>query len=237
MDKLEFVIPIYNEQENLEELFRRLIDVCESLDNILWQVIYVNDGSDDGSLEIMMKQCKKDSRFSIVDLSRNFGHQAAIAAGLAHAAPAEDADGAQVEAALHGAAATVGADARDGVRLAAVAVDKAMRQPDLLERTVEHQAADRTPALAAGMGPEQDALAAAGKITQRTDHVRRPDPGTREEHDGIKIVHLLELGETLADQVATAVVDLRTGHHVDRIEVNGKTIPVDCLEQTYIGIR
>ena len=83
--KLNIVIPIYNEQENLVELHRRLIDVCESLDNISWKVIFVNDGSYDGSMEIMMEQCKNDTRFSIVDLSRNFGHQAAITAGLAHA--------------------------------------------------------------------------------------------------------------------------------------------------------
>ncbi|MBW1853750.1 MAG: glycosyltransferase family 2 protein [Deltaproteobacteria bacterium] len=83
--KFNIVIPIYNEQENLEELCQRLVDVCESLDNISWKVIYVNDGSYDGSMEMMMEQCKKNSRFSIVDLSRNFGHQAAIAAGLAYA--------------------------------------------------------------------------------------------------------------------------------------------------------
>lgn len=83
--KLNIVIPIYNEQENLEGLYRRLVDVCGKLDNISWKIIYVNDGSYDSSMEIMMEQCKKDSRFSIVDLSRNFGHQAAIAAGMAHA--------------------------------------------------------------------------------------------------------------------------------------------------------
>ena len=79
------MIPIYNEQENLEELYRRLKEVCESLANVSWQVIYVNDGSYDGSMEIIMEQCKRDSRFAIIDLSRNFGHQSAIAAGLAHA--------------------------------------------------------------------------------------------------------------------------------------------------------
>jgi len=83
--KLNIVIPIYNEQENLEELYRRLKEVCEILDNVSWQVIYVNDGSYDGSMEIIMEQCKRDSRFAIIDLSRNFGHQSAIAAGLAHA--------------------------------------------------------------------------------------------------------------------------------------------------------
>jgi glycosyltransferase involved in cell wall biosynthesis len=82
--KLDIVIPIYNEQENLPELSRRIRDVCENLEDISWQVIYVDDGSRDRSLEIMTQQCEGDSRFTVVELSRNFGHQAAISAGLAH---------------------------------------------------------------------------------------------------------------------------------------------------------
>ena len=83
--KLNIVIPIYNEQENLPELYRRLRKVCDNLNGITWQVIYVNDGSHDDSMKIMLEQSRKDSRFTVIDLSRNFGHQAAIAAGLAHA--------------------------------------------------------------------------------------------------------------------------------------------------------
>jgi dolichol-phosphate mannosyltransferase len=82
--KLDIVIPIYNEQENLRELSRRLKKVCETLDNVTWRVIYVNDGSRDDSLKIMLEQNDMDSRFTVIDLSRNFGHQAAITAGLAH---------------------------------------------------------------------------------------------------------------------------------------------------------
>lgn len=80
--KLDIVIPIYNEEENLPSLHDRLIKVCENLGDMAWQVIYVNDGSSDRSLEIMGWQRESDSRFSIVELSRNFGHQAAITAGL-----------------------------------------------------------------------------------------------------------------------------------------------------------
>lgn len=79
------MVPIYNEEENLRELQRRLRETFDSLEDIEWEVIYVNDGSDDESLKIMMDQCREDSRFAIIDLSRNFGHQPAIAAGLAHA--------------------------------------------------------------------------------------------------------------------------------------------------------
>jgi len=80
--KLNIVIPIYNEQENLPILFDRLKRVCDTLSGVQWQVIYVNDGSADRSLEIMLRQHTEDARFTVVELSRNFGHQAAIAAGL-----------------------------------------------------------------------------------------------------------------------------------------------------------
>ncbi len=63
-------------------LHERLVKVCESLLDTHWQVIYVNDGSSDNSLEIMLKQREMDPRFLVVELSRNFGHQAAITAGL-----------------------------------------------------------------------------------------------------------------------------------------------------------
>ena len=79
---LDIVVPIYNEEENLPNLHARLIKTCEKLDDMAWRVIYVNDGSSDRSLEIMRWQRESDSRFSIVELSRNFGHQAAITAGL-----------------------------------------------------------------------------------------------------------------------------------------------------------
>jgi len=79
---LDIVVPIYNEEENLPSLHDRLIKACEKLDDMAWRVIYVNDGSTDRSLEIMRWQRESDSRFSIVELSRNFGHQAAITAGL-----------------------------------------------------------------------------------------------------------------------------------------------------------
>jgi len=83
--KLDIVIPIYNEEENLGELQRRLRDVCSRIEGCDWQVLYVNDGSADRSLSIMLEQHQADPRFKILDLSRNFGHQAAITAGLMQA--------------------------------------------------------------------------------------------------------------------------------------------------------
>jgi dolichol-phosphate mannosyltransferase len=83
--KLDIVIPIYNEEENLWELNRRLSEVCSRIEGCDWQVLYVNDGSKDRSLSIMLEQHRKDPRFTVLELSRNFGHQAAITAGLRHA--------------------------------------------------------------------------------------------------------------------------------------------------------
>lgn len=82
---LAVVIPIYNEQENLPELRRRLTAAYERLPDMAVETIYVNDGSGDGSLELMLAQHREDGRFRVIDLSRNFGLQGAIAAGLAHA--------------------------------------------------------------------------------------------------------------------------------------------------------
>ena len=81
---LDVVIPIYNEHENLPELFRRLRTVFDQLQEVTGRVIYVNDGSRDESLNLMLGQGNEDPRFTVIDLSRNFGHQAAISAGLAH---------------------------------------------------------------------------------------------------------------------------------------------------------
>lgn len=83
--KLAVVIPIFNEQENLPELMRRLCQAFDCMPQIAVTVIYVNDGSRDESLPIMLRQHAADPRFTVVDLSRNFGHQPAITAGLAAA--------------------------------------------------------------------------------------------------------------------------------------------------------
>ena len=77
---LAVVIAIYNEQENLPELFQRLRTTFARMPGITPTVIYVNDGSTDDSLPIMLRQHAEDPRFTIVDLSRNFGHQSAIMA-------------------------------------------------------------------------------------------------------------------------------------------------------------
>ena len=77
------VIPIYNEETNLNELAGRLLNTIQSKLND-WQIeiLLVNDGSYDSSFSIMKKLAEKNSIFKLVNLSRNFGHQIAISAGM-----------------------------------------------------------------------------------------------------------------------------------------------------------
>ena len=78
------VAPVYNEAETLPHFYRRSLAVLEDLEEP-FELILVNDGSSDGSDRIMRELQARDPRVRIVEFSRNFGHQAAISAGLAHA--------------------------------------------------------------------------------------------------------------------------------------------------------
>ncbi len=78
------VIPVHNEEKNILELYKRLTNVLTS-PNKLYEIIYVNDGSTDSSLNILHKIASSDKRVKVVDLSRNFGHQIAISAGISFA--------------------------------------------------------------------------------------------------------------------------------------------------------
>jgi glycosyltransferase involved in cell wall biosynthesis len=75
------VIPIYNEESNIPQLYRRLCDVVKKTAE-MWEFIFVDDGSDDNSLSILKKYHNSDSRVRVISFSRNFGHQNAISAGL-----------------------------------------------------------------------------------------------------------------------------------------------------------
>ena len=84
---LSVVVPIFNEAENLDALYQRLAAVLDRLRPEIGaaQIVYVDDGSRDASAGIMATQADRDPRVRVVSLSRNFGHQAAIMAGLAAA--------------------------------------------------------------------------------------------------------------------------------------------------------
>lgn len=78
---LSVVVPCYNEQEVLEELHRRVTDVCTSL-GVTYEVILVNDGSADRTWLMMTDLAARDPCLVLVNLSRNHGHQLALSAGL-----------------------------------------------------------------------------------------------------------------------------------------------------------
>ena len=82
-DRISVVVPVYNEQENLPELGRRL---AASLAPYDYEVVFVDDGSRDGSLALLAALHQADPRMKAVSFSRNFGHQVAISAGIDHAA-------------------------------------------------------------------------------------------------------------------------------------------------------
>jgi dolichol-phosphate mannosyltransferase len=74
------IAPIYNEKDNLYELHRRITEVMDSTGEP-WEFILVDDGSSDGSSDIIRELAEKDSRIRPVIFARNFGHQIAITAG------------------------------------------------------------------------------------------------------------------------------------------------------------
>ena len=81
---LTIISPAYNEAENLDELYSRILNATENL-NLEIEIIYVNDGSNDNTIEVINRQSENDGRITVIDLSRNFGKEIALTAGLDHA--------------------------------------------------------------------------------------------------------------------------------------------------------
>lgn len=79
--KYSLVIPVYNEEKSLPEMYCRLCAVMEQLDGAV-ELLLVNDGSSDRSLQILRNLQQTDSRVCYLSLARNFGHQIAVTAGL-----------------------------------------------------------------------------------------------------------------------------------------------------------
>jgi glycosyltransferase involved in cell wall biosynthesis len=81
---ISIVIPIYNEEENLQNLYTRLTEAAPSWKED-YEIVLIDDGSRDSSLTMMRVMTEKDSHVRVVKLSRNFGHQPAISAGIQEA--------------------------------------------------------------------------------------------------------------------------------------------------------
>lgn len=85
---ISVVVPIFNEEDNLPELRRRMIESLERSGDdggSAWELILVNDGSRDGSATLIRGFHDEDPRVKFINLSRNFGHQAALTAGVHYA--------------------------------------------------------------------------------------------------------------------------------------------------------
>ena len=91
MKRIAIVIPVYREANNLERLHKRLDEVTGELTGYAWEYLFVNDGSPDNSLEILRRLVERDPKVRVLDLSRNFGKEIALTAGV-HCADAEAVD-------------------------------------------------------------------------------------------------------------------------------------------------
>ena len=81
MSSLAVIVPVHNEIGNIEPFYARTRAVLESLP-VTWKIVFVNDGSTDGSLERMRELRARDDRVKIISLSRNFGYHSVLYAGL-----------------------------------------------------------------------------------------------------------------------------------------------------------
>lgn len=79
-----FVVPAYNEEASIPVLYDRILKLTHDFEK-KWELIFINDGSADNTLNILKQLAQKDKNVKYINLSRNFGHQAALSAGLKYA--------------------------------------------------------------------------------------------------------------------------------------------------------
>ena len=85
MKKITIIIPAYNEEESLPHLYDRLEKLMNSMENYEFEILFVNDGSKDNTINLIKEYREKDNRICYVDFSRNFGKEIAMIAGLDYA--------------------------------------------------------------------------------------------------------------------------------------------------------
>ena len=84
MKRISIVIPVYNEEDVLLKLNEKLNNLIETVNEYEFEIIFVNDGSKDKSLSILEEMSKSNTNIKVISFSRNFGHQAAVTAGIKH---------------------------------------------------------------------------------------------------------------------------------------------------------
>lgn len=82
MKKVSILVPCYNEEQSLPLLYEELIKVIDNLPEYEWEMLFVNDGSKDGTMNVLAAMREKDKRVNYLDLSRNFGKENAMLAGF-----------------------------------------------------------------------------------------------------------------------------------------------------------
>ena len=85
MKKITIIIPAYNEEESLPHLYERLEKLMNSMEHYEFEILFVNDGSKDNTINLIKEYREKDNRICYVDFSRNFGKEIAMVAGLDYA--------------------------------------------------------------------------------------------------------------------------------------------------------
>ena len=78
---ISVIIPVYNEEKNIQNLYDRLSEVMRNL-NVSYELVFINDGSNDASIGLIKVLAKKYTEVKYISFSRNFGHQIAVTAGL-----------------------------------------------------------------------------------------------------------------------------------------------------------
>ena len=84
MKSISIIVPCYNEEDNIENFYLEISKVLNQNPGYLFEVICIEDGSNDNTLQILKEVVTRDSRFKVIELSRNFGKEAAITAGIDH---------------------------------------------------------------------------------------------------------------------------------------------------------
>ncbi len=82
MKKITIIIPAYNEEETLNKLYDRLVNVVNQISTYDFEILFINDGSKDKTREMLKELREKDTRISYLNFSRNFGKEVAMIAGM-----------------------------------------------------------------------------------------------------------------------------------------------------------
>lgn len=85
MKKLSLVVPVYFEQECIEQYLKETIPALNGLKNYEWEIVFIDDGSTDNTVDIIKSVAKDETRIKLIEFSYNHGKQAAVSAGIKHA--------------------------------------------------------------------------------------------------------------------------------------------------------